>query len=346
MQPRRPRSRVRLVAARALLPLFAGVVLAAAAGADPPRVAVAVDSTSVTLGDPILLRVTVERDALARTLFPDIVDDLVEPLVVRSAEVPVSSALTGGRQRDERTYVLSAFTLDAAVIPSLPVAVVAAAGDTVRLATAPIPIRVAPVRKQGEGNRLRDIKPPVLIPGGIPLWLAGGLAAAAAALIAWGASRWLRRQRPVPPPVVASALPVDYEREFTCIADLGLLERGALKPYYTRLSDVMRRFLEDRLALEALERTTAEIADGLAGRRVPGAPLAARVVRFLESADLVKFAKASPPEREARSAPEEGRQIVVEMDRQLAEAREAVAAARQADLVPTQAEVDSATGGG
>ena len=104
---------------------------------------------------------------------------------------------------------------------------------------------------------------------------------------------------------------MDYEREFVLIAESGLLQRGGLKVYYTRLSEVMRRFLEDRLSVDGLDRTTSEIAADL--RRAPSPPDAdtrESIIDFLQAADLVKFARAEPPRPEAAAAPEEGRRLV------------------------------------
>lgn len=291
--------------------LLAAVLLAAAGSAShagAPRLEAEVSAAEVRLGDPVSLRLRVERPASSRSLFPELPEQL-GPWVVRSRSAPTTRAAAGGLEVDERRYELAAYTLDAGPIPALEVLVIAAA-DTARLSSAPIPMRIVSARDPEEGDALRAIKPPMAIPGGIPLWLAGVLAAAAAALAAWLASRFLRsRGRPAPAP--APPAPVDYEREFARIAESGLLQRGAVKLYYTRLSEVMRRFLEDRLSVDGPERTTSEIAADL--RRAPAPPDAGtreRIIGFLEAADLVKFARAEPPFPEAAAAPEEGRRLV------------------------------------
>ncbi len=105
-----------------------------------------------------------------------------------------------------------------------------------------------------------------------------------------------------------------------------------MKLYYTRLSEVMRRFLEDRLAVDSLDRTTAEVAADL--RRAPEPPdpgIREGIIGFLEAADLVKFARAEPPLPEASAAPEEGRRLVAGAGQQLRARVESPAA------VPTEA---------
>jgi hypothetical protein len=288
-----------------------------------PALTTILDTTHATLGDPLHLRLVVDRDADEQTLFPDLVD--VAPFEVRSATEPRSTSIGAGRQRDERVYELRVFTLEAEQIPAVEVPVVTAAGDTVRLLSEALPITIEPVRDPAEGDELRAIKPPLTIAGGVPLWLAGMLAALLAAGIAFLAWRFLRPAPAEPPIVVASPRgPVDYIREFSRIADMGLLERGATKVYYTHLADVMRRFLEDRAGVDALERTTAEIASDLPVAERVDAESVRRIVEFLEAADLVKFARAEPTNGVARQAPDIGADIVRDVENLLRE-REAAA---------------------
>ena len=300
-----------------------GAALVAAAVASPahadlPLLRAEVDTARVRLGDPVALLLRVERPASSRSLFPELQEKLGS-WIVRSQSAPATKAAAGGIEVDERRYELTAFTLDTGAIPALEVLVVGAASDTARLRSPSIPMEIVSARDPEEGDALREIKPPMAIPGGIPLWLAGILAAAAAVLLAWLAGRFLLR-RPKEPPALPSPppAPVDYESEFVLIAESGLLQRGALKVYYTRLSEVMRRFLEDRLSVDGLDRTTSEIAADL--RRAPSPPDAdtrESIIDFLQAADLVKFARAEPPRPEAAAAPEEGRRLVAGAGQQL-----------------------------
>ena len=300
--------------------LLLRAVLAAAVGstahADAPRLTAEVDTAEVRLGDPVTLHLRVERPASSRSLFPK--PEQLGSWVVRSRSGPAPSQGLAGVEVDEVRYELAAYALDAGPIPSLEVLVVAAS-DTARLTTSPIAMEILSARDPEEGDALRAIKPPMTIPGGIPLWLAGALAALAAVLVAWLLSRFLRRpEKPVPASRPPPRAPVDYEREFTRIAESGLLQRGAVKLYYTRLSDVMRRFLEDRLSVDSLDRTTSEIAADLRGAPAPpDEGTREGIIGFLMAADLVKFARAEPPFPEAEAAPGEGRRLVAGAGEQL-----------------------------
>jgi len=192
--------------------------------------------------------------------------------------------------------------------------------------TAPVDIQVVGVRSQGD-SLLRDIKPPVRVGGGIPLWAVVAVVICVVGLIGAGTYWWMmHRDRPVP--VAAPPPPIDHAAEFVRIAGLGLLERGEYKQYYALLADNLRGYLELRLGVEAMELTTAEIVDQLRAKDL-GWTLIGGVESFLGTADLVKFAKMVPDMDHARRAPEAGVALVQRIDRWAADQR---AAARHAEM--------------
>lgn len=72
----------------------------------------------------------------------------------------------------------------------------------------------------------------------------------------------------------------------------GLLQKGEVPTFVQRLMDeVLRSYLEDRFDAPAGTRTTRELCEDLLSLSAPGLDVA-RVRSILESADLVKFAKA------------------------------------------------------
>ncbi len=63
------------------------------------------------------------------------------------------------------------------------------------------------------------------------------------------------------------------------------------KEYYTRLTDTLRTYLQDRFGINAMEMTSGEIVEKL--KDVGDAEKYAELKQLLETADLVKFAKFS-----------------------------------------------------
>ncbi len=304
-----------------------------------PEVEARVDTAKATLGDPIRLTLRLRHRPQEKPVLPPVAKLL--PGFSAILEAGGSEVLDGGVDRIWR-YELRLYSLGLHRVPPLPVSFIQTSGDTLVRTTQPLEIEVVSVRGEGEKVELGDIRPPVEIPGGVPLWLAGVLAAlllvALVAAIYWLVLRRGRSGKEEP-----AAAPTDYAAEFARIAAMGLVERGDFKRYYSLLSDNMRRFLEAVLQVEAMERTTDEIAAAL-GRIELEFPAINDVEKFLRAADLVKFARFSPGNENARRAPVAGVSIVkaIEAAREpspTVETLAEVAASRdQADpSVPSQA---------
>jgi hypothetical protein len=157
---------------------------------------------------------------------------------------------------------------------------------------------------------IRPIKGPLDVP---VRWRWGRIAAAFAVLAAAGAGLvlwWRRRARPVP--VVAPAVP-DLPPEVIALRALKELEadalpaRGLQKEHYSRLSLILRRYLEDRFRVPAVESTTGEIQEALERGRPLGGSGRERLLALFVEADLVKFAKFEPGADAAREALNRGK---------------------------------------
>ncbi|MFO7658437.1 MAG: hypothetical protein R6W78_15375, partial [Bacteroidales bacterium] len=83
-------------------------------------------------------------------------------------------------------------------------------------------------------------------------------------------------------------------RELEALRAGKLWQRKEVKLYYSRLTEIIRRYLERRYKILAMEQTTDEIMTELvAGRLIQPEDL--KILKMmLERADLVKFAKGDP----------------------------------------------------
>ena len=137
-------------------------------------------------------------------------------------------------------------------------------------------------------------------------WLALGLAVLAG--VAAGAVAWLRRAE-------ERARLTAFDRALARLDRLerrGLPAADAADAWYVELSDIVRRYIEERFALRAPELTTEEFL-AAAGR---SAELSAShrelLSAFLETCDRVKFARYSPGEDESQGALEVARRFLNE----------------------------------
>lgn len=157
-------------------------------------------------------------------------------------------------------------------------------------ATFPIPDFVVTPVKAGAGEPdLAGAMPKV--PAKHPWrWVVLGIVLAA--LAAWGVVAWLKRPRaasvPLAPPWERAER--DLEKLEADVAG----ERTALGTAFVRLTDLVRRYLEERYRLPVTSRTTDEfMRDMRDDSPLPDAEQPF-LRDFLSSADLVKFAKMPP----------------------------------------------------
>lgn len=122
-------------------------------------------------------------------------------------------------------------------------------------------------------------------------WWAGAVVLAAAAL----AGTWWLRSRGRASGAEPELAPHERaRRELERLALERLPERGEVEPFYVRLSDIVRAYVEGRFGIAAPERTTQEfLREASRDPRLAGEH-ERELAGFLRSADMVKFAEARP----------------------------------------------------
>ncbi|MFH1502631.1 MAG: hypothetical protein ABIG03_06260 [Candidatus Eisenbacteria bacterium] len=300
---RRPALAAVVVATGLLLP-------AVAVGQAPtlsPSVDASIDPPSATVGDRLTLRVTLETPEGTRVEFPD-VPSMIAPLVVLSGASMPSREVEGATVED-RYYVVAAFETGAVGVPQLAFPYVTVEGESGVVWTDSLTVvveSVMPDTLAEEETGPRDIKPPVELPRRV--W--PFVVAAAAVLAALVGFHYLRRwwvARRSEPREETPAEPVVPKRAAHLVAleRLDALERddpvgrGDLVGFYVRVTEVVRLYVRDRFAVDAIDMTTTELAPAMTAARIEDAETD-WAVRFLARADLAKFARLTPtPERAA-----------------------------------------------
>jgi hypothetical protein len=79
-------------------------------------------------------------------------------------------------------------------------------------------------------------------------------------------------------------------------------ENPPVEEFYTRLSDVVRRYLEGQMGLRAPERTTEEFLFEISRDHSLSPEHRELLSAFLQEADLVKFAKFQPGAEDMKRA--------------------------------------------
>ena len=148
-------------------------------------------------------------------------------------------------------------------------------------------------------NDIKDVKPPVNMPD--LWWLLWILLALI--IVAVGIYLFLRYKRP-PQVLIEPQLPQipAWEKAYQELEALrreNLLDKGLFKDFFTRVSDIARHYMEDRFNIHAPHMTTEEFLYylGITGHLNEAQKIALK--EFLDSCDMVKFAKYAPTINEA-----------------------------------------------
>ncbi|MBI4397410.1 MAG: DUF58 domain-containing protein [Elusimicrobia bacterium] len=279
--------------ARRLHLVFFFILMATAPGRSAVRLEASVEPREASVGDPIMLTVQAFADGTSR-LQPFPVEKALGSfeIIDFSAGAPQENKDKGTLQQ-RFTFTLTAFEVGVSTIPSLAWHYQTAEGPLQELRTPEIPITIKSVLPE-KASDIRDIKGS--LSAGLLWKILGGLLAGGLAVLAF--ILWRSRRK-------ASGAPAAPPRPAheTALEALRRLEEDLLamtaKAFYSRLSDVLRTYVEERFLVPALDRTTPEIFEAL--RRTDMDAEMRMVVRdILGTSDLAKFAKLDPVEEERR----------------------------------------------
>jgi hypothetical protein len=148
-----------------------------------------------------------------------------------------------------------------------------------------------------EGAELTDIKQPMQAPIGwsdIWPWLAGILILA---LIIYLLRKYVfnkKEEAKVKKPKMIIPADITALKQLTELEDAKVWQAGNIKKYHTEISEIIRRYTENRFDFIALELATDEIISELRGK-VNNEQLT-NITILLQRADLAKFAKSKPNE--------------------------------------------------
>jgi hypothetical protein len=274
------------------------------------EISLTADRQELTVGDPALLTLEVRHPAGYQVIIPKL-EQVWGDIEVRNQSPATTTANDDGSETTRQTIEVTLFNLGNFETPPLSLTIGDGAGQVFEETAPSLSLSVVPTLAE-EDNTLRDIKPQAAlsVPAAWP-WIAGGLALAAAAVIAgwWAYRRW--QGKPFGPARAVDNRPpwqVAYD-ELARIDGLGLVEAGQFKEHYSLVTDCLRNYLEDQFGLHALDRTTSELRLVMQGSAIA----TEQVHRFLDLfavSDLVKFAKLRPDSEMAHQVTGEARALV------------------------------------
>ncbi|MGH7597866.1 MAG: hypothetical protein ACREOI_16075 [bacterium] len=262
-----------------------------------------VDKSNITIGDTVRYAVKLTRDKNVQVRWPALGANL-GAFEIRDYQKP-DPRQAKGRVVEEIAYTISTFDTGRFVIPPLAIEYQTPPDSTWhQMQTEKLEIYVASTLPSEAGD-IRDIKSPWELPRDWKLIIIIGLIVLAfLVLAAAGFYYWRKRQgkgilpERKEPPRPAHEVAWEALRK---LRESDLLTTGQIKAFYIELSEIVRRYIEGRYFIPALELTTGELMDDLKQATLESD--ARDLLRgLLEMSDLVKFAKHTPANEEHERA--------------------------------------------
>jgi len=258
------------------------------------QVTSSIDSTSIKIGEQITYKIQVETDTTNLVVFPE--GQTFLPLeVIESYKIDTTNI--SAKYNLVKRYGLTQFDSGVYTIPQQKVVV----GDKTFL-TNTLKVEVSNIAVDTTKQALYDIKPIIEVNKSASQWWKYLLLIILIIAIISGLLYWfIWRKKPLTEEEQIALLP-PYDRAKLALKNLeesDYLEHSELKVYYSELTLIIRRYLEEKVYDHSLESTTEQLIDRLEllkdGNQIDLSPDTIKNVEsILKRADLVKFAKSSP----------------------------------------------------
>ena len=264
------------------------------------EVKVATSTKNIKIGEQIEYKISVQAPADATVVFPEGQTFGALEMVKTN---PTDTLKEAGKFRLEKAYYLTQFDEGKYTIPQQKIQI-----NHKDFYTDSLLVEVHNVAVDTLKQPLYDAKPiaDVTSPSSSLLWLWIVLGIVALLLTAAASYFFVFRKKKLSAEEERKKLP-PFERAIQDLKDLQnskYLIESQHKAYYTRLTDIVKEYLEDEVHILAKESTTDELLAKINDLQQNGklhlsAETISNLKRVLQNADLVKFAKSKPSDSNA-----------------------------------------------
>lgn len=279
--------------------VFLGIVVSMACGnvyAQQTLIDVTIDSAAILIGEQTKLHLTVtaDKDRPVQLLLP--ADTLMRGVEVLDISRPDSSLIENDRLVIKQDLLITSFDSSLYLLPPLKVI---DGPDTISSNQVALKVSTIPVNadKPDEFNDIKAVwKPPFVWADYYPIIYGVLLGLFLLCVIIYIIKRLRNRKSLLPfaEPEVPKLPPYEQAiKELDELKGQKLWQQGLNKEYYTSLTETLRRYIDERFGVNAMELTSTEILDLLRG--VPEVKsVYDKLQQILQLADFVKFAKIHP----------------------------------------------------
>ena len=292
-----------------LAALLLSAVISAAANVEPSsvRVHAALDKDSATIGDKIIYSITVEADKNIEIKFPDMSKKLQKFIIKDSG---FSTKGWWRRRRYRKWYELNSYNTGAYTIPPAVIQYrTKGAKKWKKIKSNALGIYIKSVLKNSKNTAdIRAIASPLELKDRIGLYiLVAVIVLLVLSAIVFIVLKSRKKKRHFTPALPAHEIAYQALRE---LQSKNYLKRGEVKNYYIELSNIVRKYIEDRFNLRAPEMTTEEFLNAAGNNEAFSSEQRKLLSDFLSHCDLVKFAKYLPQQKEAELSFESAKRLI------------------------------------
>lgn len=266
------------------------------------------DTTDYLIGDRIKYHLIIDMDKNVYVINPFFRDSLKNVDVISLSDPTVSETKTGKIIKYEA--VLSRFDSSQITIPPIKIEYRVQGDTTLKsVLSNPVTFNVHTLKVSVKED-IKDIKPPIrlfnymfLIYIGIIILLL---------IIGYFVYKKYLKNKKQPEIKVKEEKILSHQLALRKLDELEreqLWQKGFVKEYHSRITEIIREYFEKQFNLPALELTTTESLELLSKHPV-GRKVLDITSQFLNNADLVKFAKFDPLENVNREMMQQAREIV------------------------------------
>lgn len=277
---------------KVIIVFLLGICSVFLAAQQTPKVEASVDTLSLKIGEQITYTIRVEADSIARVRFPEgqtfLPFEVVESKDVDTIKDKASYNFT-------RQYTLTQFDSGRFTLPRQRIFI-----NELLYQVDSLQVEVASVEVDTVSKQFFEIKPMVLAQKNTEGWWKPYLWGLLLVLVLIAAyylflktrEKVRERKRVIPP----------FERAINALHAIeasSLNEQSEYKEYYSKLTNIVRNYIEDDVHIDALESTTKELIVKLellkdSGKLSLKKETINNFKSVLQTADLVKFARSTP----------------------------------------------------
>lgn len=257
------------------------------------------DTSRIYLGDQTWYSVLIEQPDNIKVRIKPLKDSLIKNIEILSGPVNDTADIGQGRLRLTSKYLITSFDSGYYKVPPTYAEIISESGikrfysDYSLLEV--LRVKITP---PDTAAKIFDIIKPYRAPltaGEILPWLLLAILIAALIRGAIWAFKKFRKTKIITEPVInPDPAHIIAFRDLEKLRDEKLWQMGEVKLYYTRLTEILRQYLENRFGVFSLEMTTSETLDALVKTGFKKDESYQTLKTILNGSDLVKFAKYKP----------------------------------------------------